>query len=57
MSSTNTIVPITDEMVERAAQELWFQSVNKFPYARLIDATKDDLRRYARAALEAGLKK
>jgi hypothetical protein len=46
--------PITDEMVERAALALW-RVRQSYQYEWLIPATKEDLRTYARAALEAAL--
>ena len=46
------------ETVERMSAAIWQMANEKFPgypYERLIDATKQDLRDYARAALKAAV--
>lgn len=45
-------------MIERAAEALWREAglrgtPTTYPYERLIEATKEDLRTYARAVIEA----
>lgn len=52
---------VTDAMVDRAAIALWDAGAEAriehypYPFERLVKVTKDDLRRYARSALEAAL--